>query len=494
MSEDHVTFVERNRRTEQEEEEEENKKPRLTRWQRFYKSRITLLSIIAIIFAITVPVLVFYFVLTRPDRSVIPHTCAISSEFRIPCGDGNLTETECRNERFCCFDFTDEYCYHFLPSKYGYYPVDDASYYRNNRTHDVFMNNANPYLRLAVQYVNENKVKIILHYSNEDSTTIEENANYIVDRYEDTLGFDIYRKDPEILLLTTGLGPLMVSENYLEWSFYMGNTLFGLDELLFSGNETYSKVIYKNRIDHTTVPAFMGYTNGSYHGIAFDIAGPVEFLVLPSRLVSVRVLSSEQISFTFVTGPTPKDVQQQLYEFDLPPRWMLQPHICRNGTGDINSITEEYLSFIANNSDVEYATDCLHQNLHYLMYTMNDTEREVMDTTLDILRQNSKFIMTLYPQVPNENETEIYITAEELGLQDVVCCVTGNFCCRYPTKMKLRFILQQKNWDYCTPLTIARLLLYIVGFIWVKKWLSSIMLAILDILIRGSKRCSIGLT
>ncbi|KAI4457658.1 alpha-glucosidase [Holotrichia oblita] len=415
-SEDHVTFVERHRRIEQEEEAQEENKPRLTRWQRFYKSRITLLAIITICFTIIVPILLFYFVITRADRTVIPHTCAINPEFRIPCGDGNFTETECRTKRYCCFDFTDEYCYHFLPSKYAYVPGNDNTYYTTNRTEDVFLNTANKRLRLAIQYVNDDKLKIILHYQNYENINRPDSANYDVNLYEDELGFDIIRKETGDVLLTTGLGPLMSSKNYTEWSFYMGETLFGLDELYFSSNETYSKVIYKNRNDHTTIPAFMSYNNGSYHGIVFDIAGPVEFLVLPSRLVSVRVLSDEAISFTMAIGPTPKDVQQQLYDFDLPPRWMLQPHICRNGSGDINSIIEEYRGFSLNNSDVRYATDCLHQNLYYLLYSMNETEREALDSTLDLLTENSRFIMTLYPQVPIENVTRIYTTAEESDL------------------------------------------------------------------------------
>lgn len=323
--EDTETFVERNRRRAAEEEEGEEENPKEKKPEPFFTSRGNRLLALVLVFALIVPTLMFYFLIQRPQTETVYHTCAVLSEFRILCGDGNFTERACIDMK-CCFDFTDQYCYHFVPSKYSYYP-GSGNYWRPNVTTDVFGNRSIERLKYTVQHMTESKLKVILH--NTSHETIEQpNTFYRVEVFEEKLGFDIFRDDGQ-LLLTTGLGPLMASENYLEWSFYMGDTLFGLDQLFFNSNETYRKVIYKNRNDHTTIPAFMAYVNGSYHAILFEIAGPVEFSVLPSRLVSVRILSSDEISFTLVTGPTPKDIQQQFYQFELPPRWLLQPHICR---------------------------------------------------------------------------------------------------------------------------------------------------------------------
>ncbi|GJQ69045.1 hypothetical protein Trydic_g6215 [Trypoxylus dichotomus] len=405
---DQATFVELNRRRQQEEEEdEEDSKPKQNWCVRFLQSRRTRLLAAVFLFALVVPILLYFFLFWRPNMHAEEdrHTCAISTEFRILCGDGNFTEADCLS-RSCCFDFTDFYCYHFVPSKYRY-NRGNGHIFTSHLRDDVF-GNVQKNLNYTIQHMTANKVKIIIHQATYETNTLTDDAYYEVRPYGGKLGFDIVRYGTDDVILTTGLGPLMMSENYFEISFYMGDTLFGLDELYFDSNETYRKVIYNNRNDHTTIPAFMAY-NGTYAGIYFDIAGPVELSVLPSRLISVRSLGITEMSFTLVSGPTPKDVQQQLYQFYLPKRWWLQPHICRDGPTDIYSLIEEYISFNENNTDVRYATDCLHQNLYYLLYSINETERASLATVLDRLNEKSTFVMTLYPQVLNG--TDVYDSA-----------------------------------------------------------------------------------
>lgn len=326
--EDTLNFVQRHQRVDQEDEDDTNDK-KGNKYLRCLKSPKTILTAITVAFAILIPVLLYYLLITlrEPLTPVKNFTCAIQSEFRIFCGDGSFDQTECLALN-CCYDYNEEYCYHFLPSKYYYSLSETADYFSPNILEDVFGNDAVATLQVTIQHLTENKVKVILHNSSNYESIQLETRSYLVDVYPNELNIDIYRNDGQ-LLLTTALGPLIVSDNYLEWSFYMGEHLFGLDQWYFTNNETYKKVIYKNRNDHTTIPAFMAYTDGKYHGVLFDIAGPIEFSVLPSRLVSLRVLSGADISFVLVTGPTPKDIQQQLYQFELPPRWVLGPHICR---------------------------------------------------------------------------------------------------------------------------------------------------------------------
>lgn len=90
-------------------------------------------------------------------------------------------------------------------------------------------------------------------------------------------------------------------------------------------------MIYKNKDDHNTLPLFMAYVNGSYHGALIEHEGPLEVTVLPSYLIIVRTVVGESISVILSTGPTPADVvkQQRATEPARLPYWALGPHICR---------------------------------------------------------------------------------------------------------------------------------------------------------------------
>lgn len=62
---------------------------------------------------------------------------------------------------------------------------------------------------------------------------------------------------------------LIASDMFWEWAFQLtGEALFGLDRnrIELQGNETLTKVIYKNRNDHYTLPVLWVYQQGSFHG------------------------------------------------------------------------------------------------------------------------------------------------------------------------------------------------------------------------------------
>lgn len=287
-------------------------------------------------FSLFVPVLIFFFAVQLGySVTVETNTCLVEYSYRVPCGEKNITENVCKSV-YCCYDEETDQCYHYLPSVYAYYRsnLSDAEViYLPNQTETTFGSASKEQLSASVIEIDENKVQIVLHESYETYDEVRiENKNYNVTVFNDSLYVEIYRVLTGETLLTTSKGSLMASDGYWEWSFQLtSEKLFGLGEITFMENVTYTKVIYKNRNDHNTLPIFMAYKNGSFHGAVVQHDGPLEVTVLPSFLVIVRWLVGDYLSITLCTGPKPVDVVNQLRmeEPVVPPYWALGPHICR---------------------------------------------------------------------------------------------------------------------------------------------------------------------
>lgn len=189
-------------------------------------------------------------------------------------------------------------------------------------------------LMISVNEIDENKVSVILHQEN---VTVEDHyldteKNYKVNLLQEKLMVEIYRPNNDILL-TTAKGPLIASDTYWEWSFYLTNhTLFGLNRTVISvaENSTFTKVIYKNKDDHSTAPVLWAYGNNKFHGVVIKHDGPLEIAILPSNLVILRCLMGDSIELELSVGPTPRLLHdQQAENVTVPPLWTLQTHICR---------------------------------------------------------------------------------------------------------------------------------------------------------------------
>lgn len=306
---------------------------------RFLRNRIVTSVCFVIVFAVTIPVLLF-FVLFHLGYSVEEqrHTCLVAANYRVSCGGLNITSEECLEVK-CCFDEETEECYHYLPSYYYYQTTADTGttgHYYAVQDKTPFNSTSTNSLAVSIVELDENKIKVVLHRTNvsvDTSTVVDATKSYEYQIYdEDFLYVQVIRASTSDSLFTTHKGPLIVSAGYWEWTFQLTTeNLFGLGELSFAENTTYTKVIYKNKDDHNTLPMFMAYVNGSYHGAMVEHEGPLEVTVLPSYLIILRALVGDSISITISTGPTPADVvkqQRALASVDLP-FWALGPHICR---------------------------------------------------------------------------------------------------------------------------------------------------------------------
>lgn len=305
---------------------------------RFLRNRIVTSAVFVIVFALTIPLLLF-FVLFHLGYSVKEerHTCLVASSYRVSCGGFNLTLEDCVAVD-CCFDEESDECYHYIPSLYYYQTKADSSttgcYYAVQEQTPFNTTSINA-LAVSVVELNENQLKIVLHHTN---TTVNTSNTVATKSYEfkiydeDFVYVQVVRTSTGDSLFTTHKGPLIASSGYWEWTFQLTTeNLFGLGELTFAENTRYTKVIYKNADDHNTLPVFMAYVNGSYHGVMVEHEGPLEVTVLPSYLIVLRALVGDGVSVTLSTGPTPADVvkQQRVSELVDLPFWALGPHICR---------------------------------------------------------------------------------------------------------------------------------------------------------------------
>lgn len=92
-------------------------------------------------------------------------------------------------------------------------------------------------LKLDIQEISEDTLSIFLGKPNdiEDNLASKEllvDSKYLFKVFSPEMFIEVKRKSDNKTLLTTARGPLMASENYFEWSFYLNSfTLMGFDEL-----------------------------------------------------------------------------------------------------------------------------------------------------------------------------------------------------------------------------------------------------------------------
>lgn len=297
------------------------------------------LIIILLIFVLIVPPLTYFFIIDEGTISQpSAETCMVNDMFKVPCGRQNLTQKQCWS-LMCCFDPKHKDCYHSIPSRYFYVKSDKVNIYETSiekspfdtkMVHDVFF---------TVNEKSENEVNLKLGmYKKGNSFSYEDYSadlkkNYEVQLHNSELSVEIFRNGTKELLLSTSRGPLIVSETYLEWTFYLtGAYLFGVNQNLIKvhDNKTFKKVLYKNKLDHYSIPTIWAYSQGKFHAITISHDGPLEITIKPSNLVILRSLTLDNIEVDLNIGPTPKMLHDQLMkQTQLPPYWTMGTHICR---------------------------------------------------------------------------------------------------------------------------------------------------------------------
>lgn len=281
---------------------------------------------------VCVPLVVYFFMDQIVKEKNETSTCLVNSTFRVSCGGVNISQSDCLNIH-CCYDVNSQSCYHYLPSKY-YYAINNNEY-NPSITTTPFKSEMSNNIGLVVTTLNDNKVKIVLHNgSNTEQDSITESNGFNINKLDDPLMIEVKRNDE--VLLTTSRGPLIMSENYWEWTLFLTEKqLFGLGETLIQleKNESITKVIYPNKNNHNTPPVFWAFKNGNFHGIVIRHEGPVEVTVLSSNLIILRGLCPSDVEIELSIGGPPSFLRQLqnnvTLDYDIIDN-ILKTHICRS--------------------------------------------------------------------------------------------------------------------------------------------------------------------
>ncbi|XP_018572083.1 lysosomal alpha-glucosidase-like [Anoplophora glabripennis] len=391
-----------------------------------FKKKVTLRTILCnktvkgwiflTIFAASVPILVYYFVIDQgtydDDDS---YTCLVQENFRVPCGKFNITRNECESVQ-CCYDRSTQICYHYLPSRYSYDIDEETETYMASQSTTPFGTDSLQKLKMSINEIDENKVSVVLFQDevNVEDHYLDTEKNYKVNLVKEKLMVEVYRTNND-LLLTTAKGPLIASDTYWEWSFYLTNhSLFGLNKTLISVpvNTTFTKVLYKNDIDHSSLPVLWAYGNKKFHGVIIKHDGPLEITILPSNLVILRSLTGDSLELELSVGPTPKFLHdQQTQNVTLPPLWALQTHMCRRGS---NTNLTELLADYSLDSQVN--SDCIHENLVMgIMKDNNMNKDNLRSIVKNIKEQGAQFLLSVPPHVL-QNYEALYNKSVDLDI------------------------------------------------------------------------------
>ncbi|CAG9772551.1 unnamed protein product [Ceutorhynchus assimilis] len=396
---------------------------RKTTWKTIICTKLARGLIIVLFLAIVVPTLAYLFVISRNVPSVDEqedYYCLIREEYRVPCGKIGITSYECEKIN-CCFDTTTGKCHHFLPSKYFYRPDPGSDSYQTSQASSPVGSKALQNLKLTIQNKTSNRLSLIIHEPSEIVKPIStSDPNYSITQASKKLIVEVFDKDGDAIF-TSAKGALIASEKYWEWSFQLSNdTLFGLDRNLIKLNadQNLTKVIYKNRDDHSTLPVFWAYQNGKFHGAVIKHDGPLEIEVLSSYTVILRSLLGKKIEVELSLGPTPADLyrDQTVDDIVVPPLWFLGTHNCRKG--ESTTLSDLLKIYSANNSS-NLDTDCIHENLFVTLQnkTQSQDDVDLLKTyVVDMFANGKKFMFCLPPQILIHENNELYIKAKELGI------------------------------------------------------------------------------
>lgn len=266
------------------------------------------------------------------------HVCSYNVGKQITCGRQNTTNKECWSRK-CCYNVTGRSCMHTIPSYYvysinekgkeGILLKSDMDRTPFDRTTHTALFNFKPISDKELLLSLSDKVdKNKLHMPKR----IKSNTEYQVDIAENIMAVKVTRNSNNETIFSTSNGPTIISERYLEWTVNLNSDdLYGMDFLRAPDDVTTTRVLYKNAEDHSSIARFMAHLNGSFHGLEVVHDGLLEVIILPSRLIVLRLLSGEDLKLRLLTGPSPQEVIKQFGDVARAkiPYWALGVHMCR---------------------------------------------------------------------------------------------------------------------------------------------------------------------
>jgi len=174
----------------------------------------------------------------------------------------NITELECIASA-CCFSHRTG-CYHFLPSRYQLKyerddrPWDGSGYWLPTWQLSPLKTPMTSRMKLDIRELSDDTLAIVLWNPDQDEVTFEAretfaNPAFTYRVFTPELFVEVRRKIDNKTILSTSRGPLIVSDNYFEWSFHLNGTiLMGFDDLVVEAGQ---RILINN--EHSSVVPYV---------------------------------------------------------------------------------------------------------------------------------------------------------------------------------------------------------------------------------------------
>ncbi|XP_055696032.1 probable maltase-glucoamylase 2 isoform X2 [Lutzomyia longipalpis] len=388
--------------------------------------------------ATVIPIIVYLMVFSREigpleyDRNQVG-TCGHLKSLHVSCGLKSISENFCLL-RGCCFTRRDG-CYHTLPSRHQYY---NPSYITSNLTKELQpLRDVTPlgvaaisYLQLVIEPLSNDRARLYVWNPTTKQNPVypeaigNESTSYIYHIFQPVIYAEFRRRVDDSLLVITSRGPLIVAQNYLEWSFYLGtHILFGLGDLHLQPG---FKTIILNNEANDAIPFILAYnaTTEMFHGIYINAPYPVEVEITESYLVIVRAIFDTSFHIDVLCGPTIGNLMDQLMEqteqnLHPLPNWFFGFHICdTNITRNLTDSVIEVLELLSSDFVTEqpFDTHCIREQLLWLGDDIKGLPSEVRSAISKMKWLGKSFIASMTAVLPADLKSAAYHMAKAKGL------------------------------------------------------------------------------
>uniref|UniRef100_A0A182T0R7 P-type domain-containing protein n=1 Tax=Anopheles maculatus TaxID=74869 RepID=A0A182T0R7_9DIPT len=385
--------------------------------------------------SVVIPAFAYLFFFSKEighgNKRDIIGTCGHPTLYHIPCGyPYNLTQDEC-HRLGCCYTSLAT-CYHSLPSEHQYiigseWTTGEPAVLTAYRPVTPYEKSAIQEVRFDVSVTEDAGGRFRFLLSKMDANQAPplatnspmklETTDLLVQIYSPTFFIEVKRKIDHEVIFSTARGPLVVTENFIEWTLHLGaDILFGLGRAYL---EPGNKYLLLNNQNTSAVPIVMGYNSKlkSFNGLMFNTPGLTEVEIVGSRLIIVRAQLGDSFDLQFLPGPTPAMLYRQskaiLQNQYTPPYWAYGVHVCDQSVKRNVTIVRQNLELLLNDT-VMFDSHCLHNDLFWLSDTMSiDKDIEAM---LQLLRDaGKKFVPSLVLSV-GYGGNPTFIDAREKGI------------------------------------------------------------------------------
>nr|CAD7393590.1 unnamed protein product [Timema cristinae] len=307
----------------------------------------------------------------------------------------------------CCWNDKTEECFHSIPSRHAYTNPsweDEGGTVTGRKdlsprlTNTPFNTKYFTQIHALITPVSKTRLQIIMSVPSARVAPVGSNVDlkdtdFNVTMYGPEFSFDVYRRgsNQSSPMITTTRGPNIASVNYWEIGVQCprDGIVYGL-EGRHTGSSSTTLDRWKSRSSRKT------------------------------NLISIRALSGSYWDINILSGPTPKDVMDQLTKIigkpKLTPYWSLGFHVCRDFSSNGMNLTSvnatEVLRVFSEFHDaakdwkLPCESDCIHERLlNDLNFSASGQVLRSLSSAFDRLQKDGKkFLLSLSPQTVDLDE------------------------------------------------------------------------------------------